>query len=224
MDILEAIKDRHSTRAFLKTPVSQETIQAILEVAKYAPSGANIQPWFVVAITGEFQQKIGQAITKAREAQAPENPDYQYYPTLWRDPYKKRRQACGLALYSALQIPYGDKAKRKEVWDQNYYFFGAPAGLLFFIDRDLEKGSWMDMGMFIQNVMLAARGLGLDTCPQASLAEYPDIVRNIVGIPAEKVLLCGMALGYKDKLQPVNQYQTDREPLSNFTQFLGFSS
>lgn len=223
MDVLEAIKERHSTRAFLNTQVSQETIQSILEIAKFAPSGANIQPWFVVAITGALQQQIGDAILKARQNKIPENPDYQYYPTQWRDPYKKRRQACGLALYSALNIAYGDKEKRQEAWNRNYYFFGAPVGLLFFMDRDLEKGSWMDMGMFIQNVMLAARGFGLDTCPQASLAEFPDIVRRIVAVPSEKVLLCGMALGYQDKTVPVNQYRTQRESVSDFSQFLGFA-
>ncbi len=224
MEILEAIQNRHSTRAFLKTKVSRETIQNILEIAKFAPSGANTQPWFVIAVTGDIQQKIGQAIIHARESQIPENPDYHYYPTQWRDPYKTRRKDCGLALYSALHIAYEDKEKRKEAWYRNYYFFGAPAGLLFFLDRDLEKGSWIDMGMFIQNVMLAARGFGLDTCPQASLAEYPDLVRGILGMPPEKLLLCGMALGYKDKQQPVNRYQTERETAATFSQFFGFDS
>jgi nitroreductase len=224
MDIIEAIKDRQSTRAFLKTKVSQKTIQSILDIAKYAPSGANTQPWFVVAVTGDIQKKIGQAIVKAKDAGVPENPDYQYYPTHWRDPYKKRRKDCGLALYKALQIAYEDKARRLEAWYKNYYFFDAPVGLLFFLDNDLEKGSWMDMGMFIQNVMLAARSFGLDTCPQASLAEYPDIVREILGVPKEKILLCGMALGYKDKEQAVNQYHTERDPVDVFSQFLGFDS
>lgn len=220
MDILEAIRDRHSTRAFLDKPVGIETVQAILDIAKYAPSGANTQPWFVVAVTGEIKQKIGHAIIKAREANTSENPDYNYYPTHWRDPYKTRRKTCGLALYSALHIDYEDKAKRKEAWYRNYYFFNAPVGLLFFMDKDLEKGSFMDMGMFMQNVMLAAKGFGLDTCPEASLAEYPDIVRNIVGVSNEKLLLAGLALGYKDSHHPVNQYQTERDP--RFIKFLGF--
>lgn len=222
MNVFEAITDRHSTRAFLNTPVPESTIHSILDIAKFAPSGANIQPWLVVAVAGSIIQKIGQTITDAKEAKIPENPDYQYYPKNWRDPYKKRRKDCGLALYSALQIAYGDQEKRKEAWYRNYYFFGAPAGLLFFMDRDLDAGSFMDMGMFIQNVMLAARGFGLDTCPQASLAEYPDLIRKIVGLPKEKLLLCGMALGYKDKEQAVNQYQTERELASTFSQFLGF--
>lgn len=224
MDILKAIRDRHSTRAFLNTQVNQETIQSILETAKYAPSGANTQPWNVVSVTGEWIQKIGNAIVEAKEALIPENPDYYYYPRHWRDPYKKRRKDCGLALYSAINVAYEDKAKRKEAWYRNYYFFNAPVGLLFFIDQDLEKGSWMDMGMFIQNVMLAAKAFGLDTCPQASLAEYPDIVRKILGVPSEKLLLAGMALGYKDEKQPINQYHTEREPVRSFSQFFGFDS
>lgn len=219
MEVSEAIKNRHSCRAFLDKPVKQEIILQILEIARFAPSGVNTQPWQVSVVSGSIKQKIGEAIIREREAGVPENPDYHYYPTEWREPYKTRRKACGLALYSSIQIALEEKEKRKAAWYRNYFFFGAPVGLLFFLDKDLEKGSWVDMGMFIQNVMLAARGLGLETCPQAAMAEYPDIVRGLLQIPSEKALLCGMALGYEDLNHPINQYRTTREPINSFTRF-----
>jgi nitroreductase len=223
LNILDAIQGRHSTRAFLKQPVPQQTIESILAIARYAPSGVNTQPWQVVVLQGALKEKIGNAIIKARDSGIKENPDYAYYPSEWREPYKSRRKACGLALYSALHIDKEDTEKRKIAWYRNYHFFDAPIGLLFFVDRDLEKGSWLDMGMFIQNVMLAARGHGLDTCPQAALAEYPDIVRGFLAnnttISNKHDLICGMALGIADNSHPINQYRTTREPVSSFTQY-----
>lgn len=223
MDVLDAIENRRCIRAFLQTPIPLKLIYAILEVARFAPSGVNSQPWEVVVLQGNYLIEIGDAIVNAREDNIPENPDYHYYPTEWVEPYKSRRKACGLALYSSIQIGITETEKRKEAWYRNYYFFGAPVGLLFFIDRQLEKGSWLDLGLFIQNVMLAARGYGLETCPQASLAEYPDIVRSIVNVSSDKLLACGMALGYGDYTQSINSYRTTREPVELFTKALGFS-
>jgi len=222
MDVLSAIKDRQSVRAFLDKPLDQRSVIALLDTARFAPSGVNTQPWQVVVVTKEYIKKIGDAIVSARDNGIPPNPDYAYYPNKWFEPYKTRRKACGLALYSALNIELQQTEQRKSQWYRNYYFFEAPIGLLFFLDNHLEKGSWVDMGLFIQNVMLAAQGQGLATCPQASLAEYPDIVRNSVGITQEKALICGMALGYADMAHPVNQYRTTREPVESFTKFLGF--
>ena len=222
MDIITAIKDRRSVRAFLPKPVPQNTVLEILEAAKFAPSGVNTQPWHVIIVTGNYIQKIGDEIVKAREKNVTENPDYHYYPTEWVDPYKSRRKACGLALYSAVNITLEETEARKAQWYRNYYFFGAPVGLLFFVDAKLKKGSWVDMGLFIENVMLAARSFGLETCPQASLAEYPDIVRKITEVPKTKSLICGMAMGFADWQHPINQYRTTRESVATFTKFLGF--
>lgn len=223
MDVLEAIKDRKSTRAFLNKDVTQETIETILNIARFAPSGVNTQPWKVVAINGELKHKIGNEIIKNREENIPPNPDYNYYPTTWFDPYKSRRKACGLALYSSIGITLEDTIGRKKAWYRNYKFFDAPVGLFFFIEANLDKGSWLDMGMFIQNVMLAARGFGLETCPQAAMAEYPDIVRVNLNITKDYHLICGMALGYPDLTDPINQYRTQREDVDVFTTFLGFN-
>jgi nitroreductase len=217
MDLLDAMRGRRSTRAYLDKPVTRETIESILDAARFAPSGVNAQPWQVAVVQGEIKNKIAEALLAARKSKQPEHPDYAYYPKEWAEPYKSRRKASGLALYAALGIAKDDVFARLKAWNNNYRFFGAPVGLLFFIDRQLSQGSWLDTGMFIQNVMLAARAHGLETCPQASLAEYPDIVRDLLGIPATRALVCGMALGYADAGHPVNSYRTEREPVDAFT-------
>jgi nitroreductase len=216
MDILEAMRSRKSTRAYLDQPVARATVEAILDAARWAPSGVNCQPWQVAAVSGASKAKISEALLAARHAGQPENPDYAYYPGEWREPYKSRRKATGLALYRALHIGKDDPDARVKSWNNNYRFFGAPAGLFFFVDKTLAQGAWVDMGMFIENVMLAARGHGLDTCPQASLAEYPDIVRGILNIPSTHALICGMSLGYADASASANSYRTEREPVSAF--------
>ena len=220
MDVLDVIKQRASTRAYLDKPVDRATVESILDIARWAPSGTNAQPWQVVVVTGETKQKISTALLAERQAKHPENPDYSYYPKVWEEPYKSRRIACGLALYQALKIGRDDKDARLKSWNNNYSFFGAPVGLLFFLDQSLEKGSWIDIGMFIENVMLAAIGHGLATCPQASIAEYPDIVRKLVNVPDSRALVCGMSLGYPDTQAPVNNYRTAREPVNIFTTWL----
>ena len=219
MEVTDAIRNRKSTRAFLDKPVSEELISDILECARWAPSGVNSQPWHVAIVTGETKLKVGKALAKLRTDSAKARQDYEYYPTQIEEPYIARKRACGHALYNALGIKRNDIEKRKAQWIKNYHGFGSPVALIFFIDSTLEKGSWVDTGMFIQNVMLAARGFGLETCPQAALAEYPDAIRKILNIPDSKKLICGMALGYADYDDPSYQYQTEREPVENFTQW-----
>jgi len=219
MDTLEAMRNRTSTRAYLNTPVARSTVEMILDGARWAPSGVNTQPWHVAVVTGETIQRISAALLAARTAKEPERPDYRYYPSHWEEPYKSRRMVCGLAMYKALGISREDTERRLKTWNLNYSFFGAPVGFFFFLDRTLSQGSWVDMGMFIQSVMLAARTFGLATCPQAALAEYPDIVRQYLDIPESRALVCGMALGYPDLSDPVNQYRTAREPVANFTKW-----
>lgn len=223
MDILTAIKERCSVRAFLDKPVSDDILKNILDTARWSPSGVNHQPWKVmtlqstIACEQHLREQIRERIITARNNELPENPDYHYYPHTWVDPYKTRRKACGQALYSALNITINDTEKRKEQWYKNYDFFHAPVGLIFYLDAYLEKGSWMDMGMFIQSVMLAAKHYGLDTCAQASLAEYPDIIRETLAISNQYHIVCGMALGYADWSAPINQYRTTREDIDSIT-------
>ena len=219
MEVTEAIRNRKSTRAFLDKAVPDEVITTVLECARWAPSGVNSQPWQVAVVTGETKRQLGNALAKQRADGETPRQDYNYYPTQIEEPYISRKRACGHALYSALGIKRNDIETRKAQWMKNYHGFGSPVALLFFIDAILEKGSWVDMGMFIQNVMLAARGFGLETCPQAALAEYPDVIRNILNIADSKKLICGMALGYADYDDPSYQYRTEREPVENFTQW-----
>lgn len=217
MQISDAITQRQSIRAYLDKPVAADLVQRILDEARWAPSGANTQPWHVRVVSGKTKQTIAERIIAARDGKQKENPDYDYYPQAWFEPYQSRRKETGFALYSALNIGKKDMEKRKQAWYRNYHFFDAPVGLLFFLDKRMGHGSLIDMGMFIQNIMLLAQQHGLGTCPQASLAEYPDIVRDTLQMDAGLQLLCGMALGYPDRADPVNNYRVERIPVNEFT-------
>jgi nitroreductase len=217
MTISEAIEGRASVRAFQDRPVPVEKIQSILRTARWAPSGTNIQPWQVAVTSGKTKNAIGDRMIEAIKTGKKPDPDYQYYPLEFTPPYKARRIACGKALYEALDIKKEDLERREEQWHKNYHGFGAPVELFIFIEAHLEKGSWIDVGMFIQNILLAARDHGLETCPQAAFAEYPGIVRAELRLPDSMHLVCGVALGYPDREHVVNQYRTEREDVDTFT-------
>ncbi len=217
MEVIEAIKARHSVRAFENRPVDREIIKKILEAARHAPSGVNTQPWHVAVLYEKTMKQLGDRLLATRAAGTAPNPDYQYYPLEWFEPFKTRRVLCGKALYGALNIDKKDIEKRLEQWNRNYRFFGAPVGLMIFINQSMQTGSWLDLGMFIQNILLAAEGLGLGSCAQAALAEHPDLVRETLEISEPWAVVCGIALGYEDKNHPVNHYRTDREDVERFT-------
>mgnify|MGYP000102416723 FL=1 len=219
MNITEAITLRHSTRAFLDKEVSIDQVNDILEAAKHSPSGVNTQPWQVAVISGDTKIKLQQQLEQAFYADTPSQTGYQYYPINWKPNYKQRRYQCGLQLYQALNIAREDSKARKAQWAANYRAFDAPIMLLFFIDSSMETGSFMDYGMFLQSIMLAAMEKGLATCPQAALAEYPDIISSTLDYSDDQIVLCGIALGYEDKQAPVNNYRTPREPVSSFTRY-----
>jgi nitroreductase len=216
--MITPIKARFSTRAFLSKAVSHDKVNAILDIARWAPSGKNMQPWYVAAVSGKTQQQITQALLQTWRNGESVRLDYQYHKNI-SSQCRERAFACGMALYGALHINRTDKELRQQQWESNYHFFGAPVGLFIFLDRDSSGlGTWMEVGMFIQNIMLAALEFGLATCPQISLAEYPDIIRRILGSPyTDKLLVCGIALGYPDTAHPVNQYRTTREEVVGFT-------
>jgi nitroreductase len=221
--VAEAITSRHSVRAFLDDPVSRESIERLLDLARYAPSGTNTQPWHVYVVGDDVKDKLSAAIlADYEENDEREDREYEYYPTDWYEPYLGRRRACGWGLYGSLGIERGEKERMRVQRARNYVFFDAPVGLLFGIERRLNIGSWMDLGMFIQNIMLAARGEGLHTCPQAAFANYHRIIRQHVPIPEDQIVVCGMAVGYRDPNAPENVWRTDREPVESFTQWFGF--
>lgn len=218
-----AIASRRSIRAFLPIPVAQEEIEAILSVASRAPSGTNIQPWKVTVLTGESLSVLSEKILAAHddpEAHAVHQEEYAYYPTKWQSPYVDRRRKIGWDLYGLLGIGRNDKDRMHAQHGRNYAFFDAPVGLMFTIDRILELGSWLDYGMFIEAVMVAARGRGLDTCPQAAFNKFHRIIGEHIGMPESETLVCGMSLGYADMTKIENTLTTEREALANFVRFL----
>lgn len=219
MEVRQALIKRKATRAFLDKPVNVETINRILDVARHAPSGANTQPWQVAVVTGEKKKELQQKIEQAHRGGEKPAMDYHYYPVEWQEPYKERRRACGFQLYGALEIEREDKQRRIDQWAANYRAFDAPVMLLFFIDPVMQKGSYVDYGMFLQSVMLAAVEEGLATCPQAALGEYPTIVKQELGYPDDSILICGMAMGYEDISAKVNSYRTPREDVKAFTRY-----
>ena len=212
----EAITGRRSTRAFLDKPVPRALLERVLRTAARAPSGSNIQPWKVHVLDGAAKDRLAGAIMSRVEAGDAGSWDYKYYPETWREPYLARRRACGFGLYSTLGIGRGDTAAMRAQMSKNFDFFGAPIGLMFTIDRDLELGSWLDYGMFIQSIMIAARAEGLETCPQAAFAAYWDTVKTVLNIPADQSVVCGMALGFADPSAIVNTFVTERMALTDF--------
>jgi len=218
-----AIVSRRSIRAFLPTPVPRETVADILTVAARAPSGTNTQPWQVHVLTGAALRALSDdivAVHNDAEARASHSEEYAYYPTQWQSPYIDRRRKVGWDLYSLLGIEKTDKARMHQQHGRNYAFFGAPVGLMFTIDRVMEKGSWLDYGMFLQSVMVAARARGLDTCPQAAFTQFHRIIAKHLHLRADEALVCGMSLGYADLSAVDNSLVTEREPVAGFVRFL----
>lgn len=212
----EAIRGRKSTRAFLKTQVPRDVLARILTTAGRAPSGSNIQPWKVHVVDGAARDALVADLLHEYDTAGEGEREYDYYPTKWYEPFLARRRACGWGLYSTMGITREDKAGMNAQRRQNYEFFGAPTALVFSMDRQLEKGSWLDTGMFIQSIMIAARQFGLETIPQAALANFHELLRARLGVPESEIIICAMGVGYPDTSAKVNSFTTEREPLENF--------
>ena len=218
-----AITSRRSIRAFLPTPVAREDIEKILQVAARAPSGTNTQPWKVYVLTGDVKQRLSAQILAAHADPAvaqQHTEEYAYYPRQWVSPFIDRRRKVGWDLYALLGLTREDKAGMNAQHGRNYQFFGAPVGLMFTIDRVLEQGSWLDYGMFLENIMVAARGRGLDTCPQAAFTPYHRIIGEVLQLPPNEIVVCGMALGFADPDKIENSLVTEREALPGFVKFV----
>ena len=216
----EAILSRHSVRAYLSTPVSKAAIEHILEVASRAPSGTNTQPWKVHVLQGAALQRLSQAVLHAfwNEPEQHTN-DRAHYLQKWRDPYLSRRRKVGWDLYDLVGIKKGERERTQQFHAKNFEFFDAPVGMIFTIDRDMGWMSWLDYGMFLQNICVAARGQDLHTCPQASWGNYHDIVEKELGVEEHELVHVGMSLGYEDINAPQNSLNTVREPLAQFATF-----
>jgi nitroreductase len=217
-----AITSRRSIRAFLPTAVAREDIEEILAVSARAPSGTNTQPWKVYVLTGGAKEALSEAILAVHAdpaLAATHSEEYAYYPRQWVSPFIDRRRKVGWDLYALLGLGRDNKAGMAAQHGRNYRFFDAPVGLIFTIDRVMEQGSWLDYGMFLQNIMVAARARGLDTCPQAAFTQYHRIIGEQLGLPANETVVCGMALGYADPDKIENTLITEREPVSGFVVF-----
>jgi nitroreductase len=220
----DAITSRRSIRRFLPGPVPAATLGAILDAAARAPSGTNMQPWRGYALAGPAKDALIGAVQAVFDAgEAGYTQEVQYYPDEFFEPYLSRRRAVGWDLYGKLGIARGQAAKMKAQHRRNFQFFDAPVGMIFTIDRRLATGSWLDYGMFLQNVMTAARGRGLDTCAQAAWSHYHRAIRPVLGLSPEETVVCGMALGYADPDAVENTLVTARAPARSFMRFDGFT-
>lgn len=216
-------------RAYLEQDVDLSLVRRILQVAGNSPSGTNTQPWNVVVVAGEVKTRLCDRVASVRQEQPQRERggnvegEYRYYPEPMAEPYLSRRRKVGWDMYDALGVQKGDRQGSWVAAGRNYRFFGAPVGLIFTLERVLEKGSWIDMGVFLQSVMIGARHFGLDTCAQGSWARYHDVIRDELGIPDDQVIVCGMSLGYADLSARVNHLPVDRAPLDSYVRFLGGS-
>jgi nitroreductase len=220
MDVSEAIKTRRTCRAFLDKPVPKELIAEILEKAKRAPSGGNLQPWHVYVVTGKVKEEIIKGVHEG----LPESmgAEYNVYPPHLKEPYRTRRYQIGELLYDLVGVPRVDKEARLKWFARNYEFYSATVGMFFTMDRTMEQGQWADLGMFMQSIMLLAREYGLHTAPQEAWATWTPLVVKVLNIPENEMLFCGMSIGYEDPTHPMAKLQSPRAPLLEFASFHGF--
>ncbi len=217
----QVITSRHSMRGFLAKPVEQELVEQILQTAARAPSGTNMQPWQTYVVSGNALTRLSNAVLEAHnDPEFKRDPRYKYYPDSFPEPYLSRRRKVGWDLYGLLDIKKGEKEKMHRQHGRNYQFFDAPVGLIFTIDEALEIGSWLDYGMFLQNIMISARGHGLDTCVQAAFAPFQQVVRSQLNMLDSEVVICGMSLGYADMSRIENSLVSERCPLNEFVSFV----
>ena len=225
--IEQAIDSRMSARAFTQQPVPRDTLTQLLALAARAPSGTNTQPWKVYVLQGQSRDTLVDKVCAAHdevrahpEKAADYREAYDYYPEKWVSPFIDRRRENGWSLYGLLGITKGDKDKMHAQHQRNYRFFDAPVGLMFTLDKVMGRGSLVDYGMFLQTLMLAARGMGLHTCPQAAWNGFANIILPHIGAGDNEMLICGMALGYADDKDIVNTFRTPRDTVESFTQWL----
>jgi nitroreductase len=223
MQLIEAVDSRMSCRAFLDKPVAKATLCDILQTAARAPSGGNLQPWLVHALTGNTLKAFLDLIHTRRVANpSGEGAEYPVYPPNLHEPYRSRRFKCGEDLYATIRIAREDKRGRLEQFARNYEVFGAPVLLFFVIDRRMGIDQWADVGMFMQTIMLLAREHGLHTCAQEAWASWHITISEYLQLPAEQMVFCGMALGFRDEAAPINQLRTQRAALEEFATLKGF--
>ena len=223
MDVLDAIRTRKSIRAFKPDPVPRATMDRLLEIAQRAPSGTNTQPWHTYVCAGNVKKAIStDVIEMARSGQGKSYADFGYYPAKWSDLHNSRRRELGWALFGLLGIQKGDREAGTRQSLRNFEFFDAPVGLFVTTETYLGQGNWADVGMYIQSIMLAAKGLGLETCPQAAWIPYQETIFRHLEVPPDQILVTGMSIGYPKEDAIENTLVSDREDVSNVVKYFGF--
>ena len=218
----EALKARKSVRAFKPDPVPLHLVKEILDLARWSPSGTNIQPWKVHVVAGDVRRRLEEEVLAHRETDPADRIAEFPRTSKRKEPYTTRMRTLGKEMYGLLGIPKGDQASNWRQWGRNYQFFDAPVGLIFTIDKDLDAMSFLDIGIFMQSVMLAAKARGLDTCSQGAWNNFWSVTRRILNVPDDQYIVCGMSLGYADDTAPVNTLVAGREPVECFAIFHGF--
>ncbi len=223
MRVSEAIQKRISCRAFKTKPVSLELLKTILNKAGRSPSGGNLQPWHLFVIGGDELKKL-LIIVEQELKLFPKghSPEYSVYPKELEEPYWSRRFKCGEDLYSILNIGRDEKVQRRQQFSRNFKLFNAPVGIFVFIDRKMGPPQWSDVGMYLQNIFLLSKEYGLDTCAQESWCVFHELVQDYVRAPSNLMLFCGVAMGYMENNDPINSLRTDRAPLGEISNFIGF--
>jgi nitroreductase len=217
------IQSRKATRCFLDKPLDKKLVTEILDVARSAPSNSNTQPWQVYVVAGQKKEILSQDMFAAHQSSpAKYTAGFKHFPDTLEQKYTDRQAEFASRYYDCLGIERSDQAARHAQTGRNFLFFGAPVGLIFTIDDTLERGSWIDYGIFLQTIMLAAKARGIDTCPQISFAKYHAVIRRHLPIPASETVVCGMSMGYADPQASVNCMSIPREPVGSFAAFFGF--
>ncbi|QIE54728.1 nitroreductase [Pikeienuella piscinae] len=223
MRVSEALRTRITCRAFLPDPPEEAVVRRVVDMAKHAPSGGNLQPWRVYVLGGGALGALKAAVAEARETHPMGfKPEYAIYPSPLIEPYESRRRKCGEDMYATIGVTREDRAGRRAQFARNFAFFGAPVGLFLYLDRTMGPPQWSDAGMFLQSLMLAAREEGLHSCAQEAWAMWSDLVGAHTGAPDNLMLFCGLGLGFMDESAPINALRTDRAPLGEFAEFIGF--
>jgi nitroreductase len=215
MNVSEAVAARRSVRGFLDKPLDVALVQRLVASASRAPSGGNLQPWHIDIVAGDAMNRLKQTMM-AKLAGGPETPEYDIYPTELTAPYRDRRFAVGEAMYAHIGIPREDKMARRMWFARNFAFFGAPTALFMTVDKRMGPPQWSDLGMFLQSFMLLAVEEGLATCAQECWAVYPETIKAFLDTPDDRMLFCGMAVGYEDPNEPANQLRTERADMSEW--------
>jgi nitroreductase len=222
LHFIDALHARKSVRAFRPDPVPRTLVEDLLVLASRAPSGTNIQPWKVHVVAGETRHALEREVLAHRDTNPPD--DRAEFPRTGKrkEPYIGRMRKLGKDMYSLIGIPKGDPAANWAQWGRNYKFFDAPVGLIFTMDKELDAMSFVDLGMFMQSFMLAAKVKGLDTCAQGAWNNYWSVTRRVLNVPDDEYIICGISLGYADESHPVNTLVSEREPVESFATFHGF--